>query len=112
MEEIKEKPKKKKKKLSWTKKLKSLRDYTDYLSGRNDELRDEICNLQNELREIAGLIQKKYFKVKFKIKAKNEEIYEYEEIKKAYSLDGAIRLIKLNKIHPSSFELIDVKILG
>lgn len=101
------------------KKKKSLSAQIDFLRLKNHELRDYSENLHCKFREFQQkinffqkILPKKYYRIKFKIMAENELFYEYTEIKESYSTEMAIIEVKTQKLHPSTFELLDITLLG
>lgn len=106
------KPKKKRKKLSCTAKLKKEKEQIKYYRDLSWNRWSEIRELKNELREIEYYIKKQYYKISFKMKGRSDNIVSAVEIHKGYTLDDAIRVLKKNKLHPDTFELVDVKVLG
>lgn len=104
-----EKPKKK---ISLSKQIKILREKLKRSEKRYWELWQTYRKLRDQLNSIEKILPMKYFKIEFKIKAEDEYIYTYEEMIKEYTLQTAIDKLLDDKLHPESFELIDVKVLG
>ncbi len=104
--------KKVKKKKSNTAIIKDLREKI----RRCDKESWKIWKINKDLRGEIALIRKyapiNFYKIAFKIKAANNLIYEYEKIVSAYSIEHAIENIKSNKLHPESFELINIISFG
>jgi predicted nucleic acid-binding Zn-ribbon protein len=108
MELKKIKPKKK----SLTSQIKKLKEENKRYYELIDKRWDQLNEIRNELREIEKVFPKKYFKIKYKIKANNEVMFPYEETIESFSLSLAIIKIKKNKTFPESFELVDVVAFG
>jgi hypothetical protein len=103
---------KKKKKKSWTARLNEARESIRYWEKRYDEQWKRFRSLRDRIEEIDKVYPKKYFKIKFKIKANLGHEVETEEIIEDFSLNLAIITLKKNKTFPDSFQLVDVKILN
>lgn len=105
--------KKPKKRKSMSAQIKSLRE-------ENRSFRDAyykiqyttLPNLREEMRKLERIIPKKYYRIKYKIKAKNDLVYEYSDVIESYCAELAIEKLKSNKIHPNTFELIDITLMA
>jgi chromosome segregation ATPase len=105
-------PKTKKKKISLSAQIKKLKDRIKELEIYNQEAWDKYHELNREIDDLSGIINRKYYLINFKIKANSGEEFSYNETYEAYSLQSAIRKLKKNKTHPDTFKLIDLKIFG
>lgn len=108
MEEIKKKQKRK----SLSAQLKAAQQEIK----RSDKYREEYWNKWMETRKEVLLLQqfipKKYYRIKFKIMAVNELVYEFTEIITSYCAESAINQLKDPKKYPDTFELLDITLLG
>ncbi len=104
--------KKKRKKKSMSSQIKELKKEIDRLRELLTKRWDVNYELERKLDKVRKVFPEKYFKVKFKIKSNSGHVVELEEIKESFSLNLAIEDIKLNKTHPNTFELVDVKVLN
>jgi len=107
MEEKKKRPKK-----SLSAQIKSLRKERDNLRKSWDRLSEIRWKLQDELEILKDIVPLKYFRIEFKIKANNNETFKYTEIISSYTPELAIKKLLKNKTHPTTFELLDIKLLA
>lgn len=103
---------KKKKGKSLSAQLVSLRERLKYAENSFYEYRVQIGDLRNQLSRMKALLPLKYYKIKFKIKAQNDLVYEYTEIIEEFIAQLAIEKLLRNKMHPDTFELLDITCLA
>ena len=112
MNQMDEKPKKERKRISLAAQLKALKMKNEELEQKRWDTWEDYLKAQNELIELQRLFPKKYYEIKFKIKCNDGHIVESQEIHEGYCYKHAENHLKQNKTHPDTFELITFNCLG
>lgn len=106
---IKKKPAKKK---SLSSQIKNLRLQSQKWEKYHEDQWQISRDLRYELNNLKSLLPLKYFKINFRIKSNDGFMVEVSEIIDSYSAEMAIKELKKQKTHPSTFELLDIKQLA
>lgn len=104
--------KKKKPKISMTKTIKNFRERIKFLEEKYHRTWIRMSDHKDELFELRKLLPLKFYSIKYKIKANDEKIYDYEEIIKSYTPELAIDQLLKAKTYPNTFKLLDIKCLA
>ena len=102
---------KKKKPKSLSRKLRDLREAYGILHRANDKYWEKIRNLRDKVAFLESLTPLHLYKIEFKIKANNENVYTFTEIKEGYTFKNAIDNLKSDKTYPDTFELVNLTVL-
>ena len=105
-------PKKKPKKVSFTEQIRRLKSRITDEEERSSRYWNKCKELNDRFSLFEKYFNEKYFRIKYKMKANNGNVFEYIETHKAFFLQEAIYFLLQNKTHPDSFELIDVQVFG
>lgn len=73
---------------------------------------DERMKAIESIRILELILPKKWYRIRFKMKGKDEKIHECQDILWSYSVEMVIAKLKNNKIYPESLELLDINLLG
>jgi len=103
--------KKKKKSKSLSRKLKEIKNNRDEWRYSYLMLKEEYSKLNLKINELRKLVPLKYYKIEFKMKSKSGDVISKVECHEGYTYQHAIDRLKINKIYPDSFELINIEVM-
>ncbi len=111
--EIKVKAKaQKKKKESNSALIKRLRgELAKWRENYYDEV-NENSTLRSKIATLEKYLTKKFYRIKYKIRANDKQIWPCDEIVTGYSPEHAIDQLKKNKTYPDTFVLTDIQLLA